>query len=228
MFSQNKLQVIGSFGPRVARVKLSDDIINQLQSMCESADEKMNDKLVGLIDEEINLHDQIMSNKYVHDTLLKYMNEYVYDIDSGIWKEAIHAGSLPSALRMTNSWYNKQVAGEHNPLHHHAFSADVVCVIFTHIKLDNDDSKYYTVTGGEKQRGQLNLKYGEVEKNGFGIQTMSIEPEVGDMYIFPATLGHYTTPVVGDSVRYSIACNYNITNLVEKLHRKLMKGQHGF
>jgi len=228
MSSQNKLRVIDNFGPRVARVKLDDSIVSMLQSMCTSAEESMTDRLVGFIREEINLYDQIVANKIVHDKLLEYMNEYVYDIDTGIWNEAIHSGSLPTAVEMLSAWYNKQVAGEHNPPHHHNFSADVVCVIFTDIKLDNDESKYYNVAGGEKQRGQLNFTYGENEKNGFGTMKISVEPEVGDMYIFPASLTHYTTPVVGNSERYSIACNYNITNLVKRLQRKLSKGDHGF
>ena len=48
------------------------------------------------------------------------------------------------------------------------------------------------------------------------------------MYIFPGTLQHYTTPVVGDSERYSIACNYSITPLVKRLQGKLLRGKHGF
>ena len=48
--------------------------------------------ILGFVRED--LEDQIKSNKEVHDALLSYMDEYVYDIDSGIWKEAIH--SLPS------------------------------------------------------------------------------------------------------------------------------------
>lgn len=228
MSSQNKLQVVDYFGPRVAKVKLDDDIVKQLQSMIMDANEPFNDRLLGFLKEEVNLYDQIMSNKQVHDTLLANMNEYLYDIDSGVWKEAIHSGSLPTALEMTAAWYNKQIAGEHQPPHHHTFSADLVCVIFAHIKLDNDESKYYNVSHGEKQKGQLNLEYGEVEKNGFGRPRIYKEPEEGDMYIFPGTLTHYTTPVVGNSERYSVACNYSITPLVKRLQGKLLRGEHGF
>ena len=228
MSSQNKLQVVDYFGPRIAKVKLSNYIVEQLQNMITVADEPYNDRLLGFVREEINLEDQIKSNKEVHDALLSYMDEYVYDIDSGIWKEAIHSGSLPSELELTAAWYNKQTAGEHQPPHQHAFSADVVCVIFAHVNLDKDESKYYNVSHGEKQKGQLNLTYGEIEKNGFGKTRIYREPEEGDMYIFPGTLQHYTTPVVGDSERYSIACNYSITPLVKRLQGKLLRGKHGF
>ena len=36
----------------------------------------------------------------------------------------------------------------------------------------------------KKQKGQLNLTYGEIEKNGFGKTRIYREPEEGDMYIF--------------------------------------------
>lgn len=229
MSLQNKLQIVDYFGPRVARVKLDQVTVTELQAMCNSAEELMTEKLVGFIREEINLIEQMCANRSVHNQLLEHINNYLYDIDTGIWNEAIHAGSLPGAAELTEAWYNKQVAGEHNPPHHHNYSADIVCVIFTHVELDNDESKYYTVAGGEKQRGQLNLVYGDPnEKNGFGKTKITIEPKVGDMYIFPAGLTHYTTPVVGNSVRYSVACNFNITSLVKRLQKKLIKGKHGF
>lgn len=216
------LQVIDHFGPRVAKVSLSDNTITALQRMCADAHKPMSDKLVGYIKEEVDIREHIFADKSVHDELLMHMNDYLYKVDAGIWEQVIQSASLPTLLELTSAWYNKQTAGEHNPPHHHAHSADVVCVIFTDIKLDTDDSKYYNVADGEKQTGQLNLIHGENEKNGFGKSKLTVQPAVGDMYIFPSTLTHYTTPVVGNSERYSVACNYSITTLVKKLQRQFL------
>lgn len=218
----NSLDIVEYFGPRVAKVKLDDSIVTSLQNICSSADKSMTHRLVGLIKEEVDIFDKVVGDKTVHDQLLKHMNDYMYNIDPGIWEQAINSMDLPTVLELKSAWYNKQVAGEHNPPHHHGYNADVVCVIFTDIKLDTDDSKHYNVLHGEKQTGQLNFLYGDNEQNGFGKSRIVVQPTVGDMYIFPSTLTHYTIPVVGNSVRYSVACNYNITTLVKKVQKQFL------
>ena len=56
--------------------------------------------------------------------------------------------------------------------------------------------------------------------NGFGRSEFSLEPEQGDILIFPASLLHYTAPVLGESFRYSISCNFRIHNHIKRLVNK--------
>lgn len=221
----NSLSVVDHFGPKITKVKLSDKVIRSLKYICFNSSTPVNDKLVGLIVEEIDITEQLLANTNVLNTLLGHAEEYMLNIDSGIWNKVIHEEEprLPSIMQLDAGWYNNQRAGEHNPPHDHRYSCDVVCVIFPHIQIDKDNNKFYNVVGKEKQLGQLNFLHGETDKNGFGTKLITIQPEQGEMYVFPASLTHYTTPIVGDSIRYSIGCNFSITNLVRKQHSKLLK-----
>ena len=71
----------------------------------------------------------------------------------------------------------------------------------------------------EQQIGQLHFQHGEPKPNGFGKTQITVQPEEGEMYVFPATLMHYTTPVMGESMRYSISCNFNFTELAKKAQK---------
>jgi hypothetical protein len=60
--------------------------------------------------------------------------------------------------------------------------------------------------------------YGQsVDLNGFTPSILSIQPEEGDILIFPASLMHFTAPVLGESFRYSISCNFNIHTHIKRM-----------
>ena len=46
------------------------------------------------------------------------------------------------------------------------------------------------------------------------------------MFVFPGYLSHYTNPVLGNSMRYSISCNFNYTNIAKRMFIKIQKIYH--
>jgi hypothetical protein len=217
--------IVDAFGPKIAKVKLSDYITEVLMQICNDATDPHNDKLVGYIREEMDIGQQLHDNQDVLKVLVGFANDYLLDVDSGMWNDVIASGTLPCYLEFNDAWYNNQLPGEHNPPHDHRYSADVVSVIYPKIELDTEHDMFYTNSKREKQLGQLNFLHGDTDKNGFGKKSISIQPEQGYMYIFPASLMHYTTPILGNSVRYSIGCNFTITNLARNMQNKLKKSQ---
>ena len=129
---------------------------------------------------------------------------------------------LDDILDCTKAWYNKQVHMEHNPLHNHFRTADLVTVMYPKINIDSKDNNFVVnKTTDKKQTGQINLVYGtQTDINGFGNTEVCVNPQEGDLLIFPATLLHYTTPVLNDSVRYSISCNWSIHTHIKRLAHK--------
>ena len=135
------MKVIDYFGPRIAKTTLSQNDINALFEICKTSTSPANDRLVGLIREEVSITDRLKSSK-VCQTILENVNQYVKDIDPGRWDKVNENGTIPHLLELRNAWYNKQVAMEFNPIHHHASQADLVCVIFPKIDLDKSVDHY--------------------------------------------------------------------------------------
>lgn len=219
------MNVIDYFGPKIAHTKLSKNDTQILFDICRSSSEEVNHDLVGFIREEVGITDKIL-NSNIYKTLLLYVNDYVQNIDSGKWTKVAKSDTISSLVELKKAWYNKQIAMEHNPPHNHHHSADLVCVIFPKIDLDNNVENYYINNTKEKQTGQLNFRYGFSEPNDFGKRLITVQPEEGDMFIFPSTLDHYTTPVLGNSVRYSISCNFLFTNLAHRMLKTFNKDEN--
>lgn len=219
------MKVIDYFGPRIAKAKLSKDDTNELFEICKLSTAPANKHLVGLIKEEVSITDLLRASS-VYRTILENVNQYVNTVDSGSWEKVVKSDDITNPLELQSAWYNKQVAMEFNPIHHHASQADLVCVIFPKIDLDKNVDHYYINNTDEKQTGQLNFVYGEHSKNDFGRSQISVQPEEGDIFVFPSTLTHYTTPVLGNSVRYSISCNFTFSKLAHRLMNTLSKNEN--
>lgn len=217
----NKFELLESFGPRIARVKLSKEETKELYQICLNSQKDARDGLVGYIKEEVHIHDQLKDSK-VSNTISHYVDQYVKTIDSGRYKKILKENNFDSICNLRSAWYNKQVAMEYNPIHSHSTTADIVTVLYPKIKLDTD-VEYYKVnsTTNSEQKGQIVFVHGQdMNTNGFGLYSVDLEPEEGDLLIFPGSTLHYTAPVLGNSVRYSISCNWVIHNHLKRMASK--------
>jgi hypothetical protein len=218
----NSLEQIGPFGPKIVKSKLSQETTEALYNMCLQSNIPENNKLVGFIKEENGLTHLLKQNAKVHNELISLIERYFKEIESGIYKKVLAEKNFSSLLELTSGWYNKQVAMEYNPPHNHNTAADLVCVIYPKIQLD-DNADLYTVnpTTDKEQKGQISFMYAQsLDLNGFTPSILSIQPEEGDILIFPSSLLHFTAPVLGESFRYSISCNFNIHSHIQYLARK--------
>ena len=213
------MKIVEHFGPKVAKAKLSKEDTQALFDICQTTTEPFNHESVGIIREEIRVTTELMQNKVYH-VLLNYVHEYLRNIDSGYWSNIIQDLSDSNFLELQEAWYNKQTALEFNPLHNHRDSADLVCVTYPKIELDNSFDQYYITNTRGKQTGQIHFAYGTNLANDFGKSLITVQPEEGDILVFPSTLDHYTSPVLGNSVRYSLSCNFKFTNLARRLLSK--------
>jgi hypothetical protein len=214
------MKVIDYFGPRVAKDKLTVQETAMLFDICNQAKEPFNHELVGYIKEEVGITERLR-NSSLYPTILNKMKQYLTEIDNGMWKKVVESKPDFNLLDLKAAWYNKQIALEFNPLHDHRHPADLVCVMFPKIHLDESVSEYFDNYQKEKQTGQLNFVFGENVKNDFGIVQITVQPEEGDVFIFPSTLKHYTAPVLGNSFRYSVSCNFSFSSLSTRLLQKL-------
>lgn len=208
------MEVLEAFGPKIVKYNLSEYETVSLYNICKPSSNKANTNLVGYLREEYNIVDQLRELD-VYETIHQNMESYLM-VDCGHYNNALLHGI--DCLELTNAWYNNQIEMEYNPPHVHYPGADLVCVIFPKITLDSN-AEHFENNKNEQQIGQLHFQHGEPSPNGFGKTQITVQPEEGEMYVFPATLMHYTSPILGKSIRYSISCNFRFTELAIKAQK---------
>ena len=217
----NKFELLEPFGPRIAKVKLSKEETNELYQICINSHRDATDKLVGYIKEEVHILERLKGSE-VSNTISQYVDEYIKTVDSGLYEKILKENNFDSICNLRSAWYNKQVHMEYNPIHSHITTADIVTALYPRIELDTN-VEYYNVnsSANHKQKGQINFHYGQdVNTNGFGRYYVDLEPEEGDLLIFPSSTLHYTSPVLGNIFRYSISCNWVIHNHIKRMATK--------
>ena len=218
------MNIVDYFGPKIAKCKLSEQDTEALYNFCLNTTSNYNSQLVGNVKEQKEIK-QYLQNTEVLKNISNNMERYLKEIDAGLWKSVIKSNKLQNYLELSTAWYNKQVHMESTVLHDHRYSADLVCVIFPKIFLD-DDAEYFKTSQTADQKGQLYFIYADTMENGFGKSFIEISPEQGDMIIFPSQLSHYTAPVLGKSYRYSISCNFKFTSSTKRLLQKMNKDEN--
>lgn len=217
------MKVVEYFGPRIAKTKLTKEECQELLQLCYDSNLPAGQRLLGNVREQKGITEGMLKSKVYH-TINANMERYIKEIDSGMWEPIMGFDEIDSYLEMTEAWYNKQTNMEYSVPHNHNRSCDLVCVIFPKIELDNN-IKFFKTNSNFNQVGQLLLSYGEDIKNEFGRSLIQIHPEEGDMIIFPSSTVHYTNTVLGNSVRYSVSCNYVFNSNAFRLLQKYFKKQ---
>jgi len=223
------MNVIDTFGPKIAKTQISQSDNEKLHKICLDCDINFTPELdktnnftyIQNVKEQGNIT-ELLKNSPVYYVLLDKIQEYLKNIDSGLWQDIINTNEVKHLMELKKAWYNKQTDMEYTSYHDHRHTADVVCVLYPKIYLDKDE-KYFEENKLARKTGQLFFIYGEPIKNDFGKTTIVVQPQERDMYIFPSTLGHYTSPVLGESERYSISCNFVFTSTAERLLQKYKK-----
>lgn len=202
------MNLVKPFVPSIGVSSLSAELTAQLLEVCvESSDDlsrRVNSTLVGLIEKETNIQDKIKDT--VLPVIQREVTAYLSNAES-IYKNVGPFNKLD--LTCVSSWCNIQEAGEHNPIHSHP-ADDIVCVIFPKVDIDTSYKKY--TTSDNILPGSLVFHcHGDSR---FGTNALVVTPKTGDMYIFPASLYHFTAPFFkeGDS-RISVSCNFAFTDL---------------
>jgi hypothetical protein len=180
------------WGPLLFLTKLKKEDIKELRKL-ENENNDFSNTLVGLIDSQ----NKINLKKY-HEIVLPYLKAYQDAF------EIYYAEKCPS-IKTEKAWVNKMVAGESNPIHHHA-NCNLSSVLFTEIPKglvkENENFK-----GNGIGPGGI-LFYNNVPRAGH-ITEKGYLPTVGDFFIFPANLSHAVNPFKCKGYRVSIAANFS-------------------
>ena len=184
------------WGPFLYKTKLTDEEIKQIKSLCKKNKNKDYRKhLAGLLKKEYSI-----SNKKLFPIIFNYLDSYI----QGSYE---HYKIIPGKkITLKKAWVNYMTKFESNPLHKH--TDDLSFVIYLNIPEKLKKESEDTISSGAKP-GEI-LFLNKLEEDNLSINRISFFPEVGDFFIFPATLNHLVNSFQCEGERVSISGNLKV------------------
>lgn len=199
MFTDHKNYKFFSWGPFLFKTKITEEEVEQVKFLCKKNTENDYRKnLVGLI-----------KNEYSIDggKLLGVIGKYFESYSKGYYEYT--GKNMYKELELQSAWVNYMTKFESNPIHTH--NEDLSFVLFTEIPKDLKKEYDDTVSSSLSKPGCLNFILSLNNDKSF-INEYSFFPEVGDFYIFPASLSHFVNGFKCEGERVSVSGN--IKNIV--------------
>ena len=203
-----EIQIIKYFGPSIAKTKIPENIIDQLNSYIDriaidrqkSNELNMGFELAGDVTQEFKLEREFMSKSGWLNFLANVTREWI----------KTETGEKITKFEMIESWIVRQFKNEYNPIHWHnghisgAGFLKLPDTFGTHVQ----DKRNKNYVGGT-----LNFIHGS--KQFMSNSKFKITPQVGDFYFFPHYLMHTVYPFKGtNEERRSVSFNANIDNKI--------------
>ena len=204
MSEKNELKVIKPFGPTIARVKMSNELIKVLN---DYVDKTISDKnkikdldhgnnLAGNVTQEFKLEKKFIEESGYKNFLSKSIHEWLKI--SG-YKEI-------KDFEIISSWIVRQFKNEYNPVHWHGGHISGV----GYLKVpESFGETAQPLSNKNNKNGNLELIYGS--RQFLSDSSFSIKPETGYFYFFPHYMMHTVYPFTGtNEERRSVSFNATI------------------
>ncbi|MDC0351804.1 2OG-Fe(II) oxygenase family protein [Candidatus Pelagibacter sp.] len=204
MSEKNELKVIKPFGPTIARVKMSNELIKVLN---DYVDKTISDKnkikdldhgnnLAGNVTQEFKLE-----KKFIEESGYKnFLSETVHE-----WLK-ISGYKEIKEFEIISSWIVRQFKNEYNPVHWHGGHVSGV----GYLKVpESFGETAQPLSKKNNKNGNLELIYGS--RQFLSDSSFLIKPETGYYYFFPHYMMHTVYPFTGtNEERRSISFNATI------------------
>lgn len=187
-----------NFGPYLWSTQLPKNIIDRLLEVGLRSKDDHSMHLAGVMEDEKKYHMQFQEEfvklitPYINSYIEKSKNHFKWQLYENL-KE----------IRLEALWINRMRSGECNPPHIH--HGDLSFVIFLKVpeELKTEVENFKGTSSGP---GTIEFSYGEFSPH--ALSKHSFLPEVGQMFIFPATLSHSVNTFKSDVERISVSGNF--------------------
>ena len=200
--NSGKIDILRPFGPSIAKLEIPGNIIKSLNEYAEKviSDEAKLEKLdngknlAGNVKQEFILEQEILESSGFVDFLKLAVSK---------WIEASDSKKI-TLFEIKKSWIVRQFENEYNPIHYHSGHISGV----GYLKIPNDFGETVQKNKKKNENGRLNFIHGNRMFNSSSI--FSINPKVGEFWLFPNYLMHTVYPFYGNEERRSVSFNANI------------------
>ena len=183
------------WGPFLYKTKLLPEEIKKIKTFCKKDKKKdYRSQLAGLIK-----HEHEINVKELFPIILPYLNSYAQAYLDYAPKP------MGNRIELIKAWVNYMTKFESNPLHTHL--EELSFVIYTGIPKELKKEVENNVANARP--GAINFVYTlGIEK--YNVNTHEFMPEVGDFFIFPASLNHSVNHFQSEGERVSVSGNLKI------------------
>ena len=206
--SFSDVELIKPFGPRIGHFKLKNNIVEKFIKLTDDIIEDNNsesnaNRLAGQLETELSIPTKKLIEADLYDLFSDIMRKYVIQTITSI------SGTDDRAVNvfMTEMWVNSQFKNEYNPAHYHP-SCTLSSVFYLKVP-DFKKRKVHNESKKENTDGRIffaNNACGESDKY-LEKGTTTIQPSVGDLFIWPSRLIHGVYPFSSAGERRSVAFN---------------------
>jgi hypothetical protein len=200
---KKRIEIIKPFGPSIIKFQMPMELVNEINSYIDnvildnSKIEKLDysKSLAGQVTQELILEIEFMKKIKWADFLMDAFTQ---------WLKYENPKKKLKNFNLIRSWVVRQFKNEYNPVHWHGGQISGV----GYLKVPKDMSKPSKKNHVETD-GKLVLIDGY--RSLFSNSIFSIEPKVGDFYMFPNHLMHTVYPFFGtDEERRSVSFNADL------------------
>ena len=209
--SDNKINILRPFGPSGAKLKMPQELIDNLNSYVDDTIldiEKINDldhgdKLAGNVKQEFRLEKSFLESSGFLKFLAHGTTNWIKFSDQ---KEI-------NKFEVIDSWIVRQFQNEYNPIHYHSGHISGV----GYLKTPRNFGESYQSSKKNNLNGQIALVHGNRMFNSRAM--INIKPMVGDFYLFPNYLMHTVYPFLGtNEERRSVSFNAMIDDEIYNVY----------
>ena len=198
--------MLSPFGPRILCVKLPDNIIERINHLGDTQQNKnnMDGRLAGQIKDEPELTDEEMDSIGIKKIFMDIGQQYVHTILSDKHHFDYNKDDFYINMKFVSGWIVNQKENEYNPAHYHSN-----CSISAVLYLKVPEFKPRGYTGKKNIDGCIEFINSTVDHSMLSAGCFLVEPKVGQLLMFPSTLLHTVYPFQGSGERRSLAFNLN-------------------
>ena len=183
------------WGPFLYKTKLLPEEIKKIKTFCKKDKKKdYRSQLAGLIK-----HEHEINVKELFPIILPYLNSYAQAYLDYAPKP------MGTRIELIKAWVNYMTKFESNPLHTH--HEDLSFVIYTEVPKNLKKEVENTV--GNTKPGVINFVY-TLGTEKYNVNSHEFMPEIGDFFIFPASLNHSVNHFQSEGERVSVSGNLKI------------------
>ena len=206
-----QVDILRPFGPRILKATVPEIMVDALNAQCDELlqnDEERKQKdasgdLVGHAFEELTCDlakSEGFCNFLYSSTKALYTN---FLVERGEQEKIEHA----EKIAVHHAWFVRSFENDYNPTHIHT-NGSFSCVLYLKIPPGISDKNSKNTHEKYATEGYIDFVYGSSSTVNPG--NMCIQPKVGDLYIFPASLFHTVYPFYGEGERRSFSANMSL------------------
>jgi len=196
--------ILSPFGPRILCVKLPDNIIERINHLGDTQQNKnnMDGRLAGQIKDEPELTNEEMDSIGIKKIFIDIGQQYVHTILSDKHHFDYNKDDFYINMKFVSGWIVNQKENEYNPAHYHSN-----CSISAVLYLKVPEFRPRGFVGKKNIDGYIEFINSTVDHSMLSAGSYLVKPQVGQLLMFPSTLLHTVYPFQGPEERRSLAFN---------------------